>query len=247
MKVYFIGAGPGDPELLTIKGYKILNSAECVIYPGSLLNKKIIEGIRKDLYDSSKMKLEQIIEVIEKYIKNKQTVVRLVSGDASLYSAIQEQIEILKEKSIPYEIIPGISSAFAASAKMGIELTIPEVSQTVIFTRIEGKTGGTSSQDIKKLASVRATMVFFLSSGLVEEVEKLLLEVMSPQTPVAIVNKVTWDEEKIIHGTLIDLSELMKKNNIKKTSLIFVGESLKAINQQLKKRSKLYDKKFNWK
>lgn len=246
MKVYFIGAGPGDPELLTVKANKILRSAKCVIYPGSLVNKKIIEKIKSDLYDSSKLKLEEIIEIIERYIKNGQTVARLVSGDTSIYSAIGEQIEILKEKSIPYEVIPGVSSAMAASAKMGIELTVPEISQTVILTRFEGKTGGASEEEIKKLASVKATLVFFLSASLVHELEQTLLEILPHQTPIAIAHKVTWDEEKIIYGTLGKLSQLMEENNIKRTALIFVGESLKAVKEKTQKRSKLYDRDFKW-
>jgi len=246
MKVYFIGAGPGDPELITIKASKILHSAKCVIYPGSLINRKIIEGLKSDLYDSSKLKLEEIIEIIERYVKKGQTVARLVSGDTSIYSAIGEQIEILREKAIPYEVIPGVSSAMAASAKMGIELTVPEISQTVILTRFEGKTGGASKEEIKKLASVKATLVFFLSSSLVRELEQTLLEVLPPQTPVAIAYKVTWEEEKIIYGILEELSEIMEENNIKRTALIFVGESLKAIKEKTQKRSKLYDRDFKW-
>ncbi len=249
MKLYVVGIGPGDPELITVKANKILQSAGCIIYPGSLVSKKIIEflkGLKAELYDSSKLKLEEIIEIIEGYIKKRQIVARLVSGDPSIYSAIGEQIEIIKEKSIPYEIIPGISSAMAASAKMGLELTIPEISQTVIFTRFEGKTGGASKEEIKKLASVRATLVFFLSASLVHELEQTLLEVLSPETPIAIAYKVTWDEEKIIYGTLKGLSRLIKENEIKRTALIFVGESLRAIKEKLNKRSRLYDRNFKW-
>jgi len=249
MKLYIVGIGPGDPELITVKASKILQSAKCVIYPGSLVSKKIIEflrGLKADLYDSSKLKLEEIIEIIERYIKRGQTVARLVSGDPSIYSAIGEQIEIIREKSIPYEIIPGISSAMAASAKMGIELTIPEISQTVIFTRFEGKTGGASKEEIKRLASIRATLIFFLSASLAHELEKTLLDVLSSETPIAIAYKVTWDEEKIIYGTLNELSRLLEENKIKRTALIFVGESLKAIKEKLSKRSKLYDRNFKW-
>ncbi len=249
MKLYIVGIGPGDPELITLKASKILKSAKCIIYPGSLVSKKIIEflkEIKADLYDSSKLKLEEIIEIIEKYVKDGQIVARLVSGDPSIYSAIGEQIEIIREKSIPYEIIPGISSAMAASAKMGLELTIPEISQTVIFTRFEGKTGGADKKEIKRLASVKATLVFFLSASLVYELEQTLLDVLSSETPIAIAYKVTWDEEKIIYGTLKELSQLMEKNKIKRTALIFVGESLRAIKENLGKRSKLYDRNFKW-
>jgi precorrin-4/cobalt-precorrin-4 C11-methyltransferase len=246
MKVYFIGAGPGDPELLTVKAVKILNSAGCVIYPGSLINKEIIENLKADLYDSAKLKLEEIVEIMERYVKKGKTVARLVSGDPSIYSAIQEQIEILREKGIPYEVIPGVCSAMAAGARMGIELTVPEISQTLILTRFEGKTGGATKEEVKKLATVKGTLVFFLSASLVDELQKTLVEVLPLDTPVSVAYKVTHKEEKIIYGTLKELSHLIKENGIKRTALIFVGESLKGIKENTYKRSKLYDKDFRW-
>ncbi len=245
MKVYFIGAGPGDPELLTIKAYKILNSAECIIYPGSLINVELLKGLKGDLYDSANLSLKKIVEIIERYVKDGKIVARLVSGDPSIYSAIQEQIEELRQKNIPYEVIPGISSYQAASAKMGIELTIPEVSQTVILTRFEGKTGGASREEIQALAKVKGTMVFFLSANLAENLQKTLEEVLPLDTPIAIVYKVCHKEEKFLFGSLKELQSLLKENNIKRTALIFVGETLKAINKNLNKRSKLYGKGLN--
>ena len=244
MKVYFVGAGPGDPELLTLKAYKLLKSADCVIFPGSLINKEILKITKGDLYDSSKMCLEELITVMEKYIKENKKVVRLVSGDPFIYSAIQEQIEILREKNIPYEVIPGISSAMAGAAKMGIELTLPEISNSVIFTRIEGKTSGASSEEIKSFAKTNSTLVFFLSAGLGEKLEKTLLEALPPETPIIIAYKVTQKGEKIIFGNLKDLSKILYKNNIKKTALIYVGEALRAFKENLGKKSKLYNKNF---
>lgn len=246
MKVYFIGAGPGDPELLTVKAVKILNSADCVIYPGSLINEEIIENLKADLYDSAKLKLEEIVEIMERYVKKGKTVARLVSGDPSIYSAIQEQIEILREKGIPYEVISGVCSAMAAGARMGIELTIPEISQTLILTRFEGKTGGATKEEVKKLATVKGTLIFFLSASLVNQLQKTLTEVLPLATPVSVAYKVTHKEEKIIYGTLKELSHLIKENGIKRTALIFVGESLKGIKENIYKRSKLYDKDFRW-
>jgi precorrin-4/cobalt-precorrin-4 C11-methyltransferase len=245
MKVYFIGAGPGDPELLTIKAYKILNSAECIIYPGSLINKELLKGLNGDLYDSANLSLEEIVEIMERYVKNGKLVARLVSGDPSIYSAIQEQIEVLRQKNIPYEIIPGVSSYQAASAKMGIELTIPAISQTIILTRFEGKTGGASKEEIKTLAKIKGTMVFFLSADFAENLQKTLEEVLPIDTPIAIAYKVCHKEEKFLFGSLKELHSLLKEHNIKKTALIFVGEALKAIKENLNKRSKLYGKELN--
>jgi len=246
MKVYFIGAGPGDPELLTIKAYKILNSADCIIYPGSLINVELLKGLKGDLYDSANLNLEKIVEIMERYVKDGKIVARMVSGDPSIYSAIQEQIEELRKKNIPYEIIPGVSSYQAASAKMGIELTIPEISQTIILTRFAGKTGGALREEIQNLAKIRGTMVFFLSANLAESLQKTLEEVLPLDTPIAIAYKVCHKEEKFLHGSLKELQSLLKEHNIKKTALIFVGEVLKAVQENFNKRSKLYDKGFSW-
>ena len=248
MKVYFIGAGPGDPELLTIKAYKILCFADCVIYPGSLLNPKMLENLKGnlkgDLYDSSSLSLEEIIEIIERYIKEGKIVARLVSGDPSIYSAIQEQIEELRKKNIPYEIIPGVSSYQATAAKMGMELTIPEISQTIVLTRFEGKTGGATKEEIKKLATVKSTLVFFLSANLAESLQQTLEEVLPASTPILIAYKVCHDEEKFFFASLKDLAKIIKENNIRRSALILVGESLKACQENLRKRSRLYDKSF---
>ena len=246
-KVYFIGIGPGDPELLTLKAWKIIKSSQVIIYPGSLVNPEMIELFKKEvpsaeMHDSSQLNLENITALIEKAICENKKVARLVSGDPAFYSAIQEQIEVLRKKEIPYEVIPGISSAVAGAAKLGIELTYPELSHTVIFTRIAGKTGGATSEEIKRLALKKATLVFFLSAGYAEELKKILLEVLSPETPVAILYRLTQKDEKILHGTLKELDILLKKENIKKTALIYVGEVLNCVFKNLGKRSKLYGK-----
>lgn len=244
-KVYFIGMGPGDPELLTLKAWKILKNSQVILYPGSLANPEMIDFLKRELpfsefYDSAFLKLEEILEIIEKAILEGKQVARLVSGDPSFYSAIQEQIEGLRERKIEYEIIPGVSSATAGASKLGIELTCPEVSHTVIFTRFSGKTGGATPEEIKSLALKKATLVFFLSTSYAKDLENTLLEILPSDTPVAILYRITHKEEKIVKGTLKELSELVKKENIKKTALIYVGEVLKLSFQSLGKRSKLY-------
>ncbi len=244
-KVYFIGMGPGDPELLTLKAWRIIKDSQVILYPGSLANAEMIDFLKKELptaqfYDSAPLKLEEIIKIIETAVLSKKQVARLVSGDPSFYSAIQEQIEILRKKNIDYEIIPGISSASAGASRLGIELTYPEVSHTVIFTRFLGKTGGATPEEIKSLALKKATLVFFLSASYVKELKETLLEVLPSETPVAVLYRITQKEEKILIGTLDQLSSLLERENIKKTALIYVGEVLKLHFQNLGKRSKLY-------
>lgn len=243
-KVYFVGAGPGDPELLTLKAKKLLEAAQCIVYPGSLLNPKMLEGIRSALYDSSKMTLREIINVIEQYVKEGKEVVRLVSGDPSIYSAIQEQIEELRLKGIPYEIVPGVSSAMAGAAAMAIELTVPEISEAIILLRFQGKTGGLTKDEIKKIANLRATMVFFLSASLAKPLKETLLEVLPEDTPIAVLHKISWPDEHIFFGKLSELESIIEKNAIKKTALIYVGEVLKATKRQFGKRSNLYEEKI---
>ncbi|MDP3049279.1 MAG: precorrin-4 C(11)-methyltransferase, partial [Thermodesulfovibrionales bacterium] len=186
-KVYFIGAGPGDPELITVKGRKLLDNADVVIYAGSLVNAELLKGLNAEIHDSAKMTLNEIVEIIRNAVSAGKTVVRLHTGDTSFYSAISEQIEKLRELNIEYEVIPGVSSAMAGAAILGQELTIPEISQTVIFTRIEGKTPVPETEKLSELARHRATMVIFLSVGMIEEVKSELLQGYSEDTPVVII------------------------------------------------------------
>ncbi len=243
-KVYFIGAGPGDPELITIKGRKILDKADVVIYAGSLVNPELLKGIKADVHDSSKMTLNEIIRIMRDSITGGNTVARLHTGDTSFYSAISEQIEKLRKLGIDYEVIPGVSSAMAGAAALGQELTIPEISQTVIFTRIEGRTPVPEAEKLSELSRHNATMVIFLSVGMIEKVRDELLKGYPEDTPVAVIERVSWHDERIIKGALKDLAEMVKNAGIAKTALIYVGESLKAPEGQLKKESKLYNKDF---
>jgi len=243
-KILFVGAGPGDPELITVKGRKALDSADVVIYAGSLVNPALLDGIKAEIYDSAKMDLGEIISIMGRAVESGKSVVRLHTGDTSFYSAITEQIERLRELHIPYEVIPGVSSALAGAAILGQELTVPEISQTVIFTRMEGRTPVPAAERLGLLASHQATMAIFLSVGMIEKVRDELLQGYQPETPVVIIEKATWPDQKVLRGRLKDIAELVKDAGIKKTALIYVGESLRASEESLGKESKLYHKDF---
>lgn len=242
--VYFVGAGPGDPELITVKGRKALDSADVVIYAGSLVNPALLVGIKAKIFDSAKMDLDEIIAIMKLAAADDKTVVRLHTGDTSFYSAISEQIERLRELNIPYAVIPGVSSAMAGAAILGQELTIPEISQTVIFTRMEGRTPVPASERLGSLASHRATMAIFLSVGMIEKVRDELLQGYTGDTPVVVIEKATWPEQKVVRGLLQDLAALVKDAGIRKTALIYVGDSLRASETSLGKESQLYHKDF---
>lgn len=243
-KVYFIGAGPGDPELITLKGRRLIERADVIIYAGSLVNPALFEGIKAEVFDSSGMTLDEMVRIMKDSVDNGRTVVRLHTGDTSLYSAISEQIERLRELNIKYEIIPGVSSAMAGAAILGQELTIPEISQTVIFTRMEGRTPVPETERLRELAKHRSTMVIFLSVGLIEKVRDELLEGYPEDTPVVVIERASWPDERVIRGRLKDLAEIVREAGIRKTALIYIGEALRASEISLKKESKLYNKDF---
>ncbi len=243
-KVYFIGAGPGDPELITIKGKKLLDSVNVVIYAGSLVNPELLRGIKAEIFDSSKMILDEMVEIMRNSTNNSRTVARLHTGDTSFYSAISEQIERLRALNIEYEVIPGVSSAVAGAAVLGQELTIPEITQTVIFTRIEGRTPVPEMEKLSELARHKATMAIFLSVTMIEKVRDELLKGYTDNTPVVVIEKVSWPEQRIIRGTLKDIVNLVRDADIKKTALIYVGEALSASKKSLQKESRLYHKDF---
>ncbi len=243
-KVYFIGAGPGDPELITVKGRRLLNDSDVVIYAGSLVNPELLAGIRAEIYDSSGMTLDEIINLIKESIAAGKSVVRLHTGDPSFYGAISEQIERLRELNIGYEIVAGVSSAMAGAAALGQELTIPEISQTVIFTRIEGRTHVPEKEKLSELAKHGSTMVIFLSVGMIEKVRDELLEGYPEDTPVVVIEKASWQDEKIVRGRLKNIADMVNDAGIKKTALIYVGEALRVSEESLKKESRLYHKDF---
>jgi precorrin-4/cobalt-precorrin-4 C11-methyltransferase len=242
MKVYFIGAGPGDIELLTIKAVKIIKEADVIIYAGSLVSKDILKFAKDkaEIYDSSKMELEEIFRVIKEAKPNCKVVARIHSGDPSIYGAIQEQMDWCEAQGIEYEVIPGISSASASACSLKQELTLPNVSQTVIFTRIAGRTTVPQNESLKNLAKIGATLVIFLSIHRIEEVVEELKEGYSLDTPVAVVAKASWPQEQKIMGTLEDIAKKVIDAGIKRQALIIVGNVLRKDYE----RSRLYDGRF---
>ena len=241
-KVYFIGAGPGDPDLITVKGRKIVENADVIIYAGSLVNKEIIDCRKEtsDLYNSATMNLEEVMEVTINALKLGKTVARVHTGDPSIFGAIREQMDILDRENLEYEVIPGVSSFVAAAASLKKELTLPDVSQTIICTRIEGRTPVPKEESLASLASHKATMAIFLSVHKIGEVVEELLKHYEKETPIAVVQKATWKDEKIVMGTLDNIEKLVKENNITKTAQILVGNFL-GDKYSL---SKLYDREF---
>ena len=242
-KVYFIGAGPGDPDLITVKGRKILEKADVILYAGSLVNKEIIDCRKKnsELYNSAHMDLEEILSLISHKVREGKLVARVHTGDPSIYGAIREQIDPLEEMGIVCEVIPGVSSFVASAAVMNKEFTLPNRSQTVICTRLEGRTPVPQRESLESLASHRASMAIFLSVHKIEKVVKKLLVHYEEQTPVAVVQKATWEDQKIVMGTLKNISKKVKEAGITKTAQILVGDFLGDVYEF----SKLYDKNFS--
>ena len=241
--VHFVGAGPGAPDLITQRGAALLQTADCIIYAGSLVN-PVLLGIAKadcTIYNRAKMTLEDVISVMRENEKNNRITVRLHTGDPCLYGAIREQMDRLDAESIPYDDTPGVSIFCGAAAALNAEYTLPSVSQTVIITRMEGRTPVPEKEKLQSLATHGATMVIFLSIGLVDQVQQALLQgAYTASTPVAVVYKATWPEERIVRCTVGDLSESVHKAGITKTALIVVGDFLGTQYD----RSKLYDPTF---
>jgi precorrin-4/cobalt-precorrin-4 C11-methyltransferase len=225
-KVYFVGAGPGDPELITVKGRRLLEAAGMVIYAGSLVNPALCAGLKAELHDSAPLTLEEIIALMARGIAAGKTVVRLQTGDLSFYSALAEQTSRLRALDIPYEVVPGVTSASAGAASAGLELTLPEVTQTVIFTRLAGLTPVPEKENLRELARHQASMVIFLSVAAAEKVKEELLPAYGPAAPVMLVEKASWPEERILTGRLDDLGSMVRKARIGKTALIYVGPAL---------------------
>lgn len=238
--IYIIGAGPGDPDLLTIKAKKALEKADVVIYAGSLINPEVLRHAKRGakLYNSAGMSRKEIFKIILKAAKENKIVARLHSGDPSIYGAAQEEIEFLEREKFKYKIVPGVSSFLAAAASLGKEYTIPEVSQSLIITRMDGRTK--VPEKLRELARHRCTMCIFLSAHMIDRVVKELLSGYSDETPAAVVYKASWKGEKIIRGKLKNIAAKVKKEKIDRTALILIGDFLRARG----KKSRLYDEKF---
>ena len=241
--VNFVGAGCGAVDLITVRGMKLLQNADVIIYAGSLVNSELLNYARSgcEIHNSAYMTLDEVISVMEKAETEEKMTVRLHTGDTSLYGAIREQIDRLEALGISYEICPGVSSFCGAAAALRAEYTLPGVSQTVIITRRSGRTEVPEKESIQSLAKHGATMVIFLSTGMLEELSKELAEGgYKPDTPCAIVYKASWEDEKVCRCTIENLAQTALDNGIKKTALICVGDFL-GDNYSL---SKLYDKTF---
>lgn len=241
--VNFVGAGPGAADLITVRGKELLENADIIIYAGSLVNPVLLDYAKEscEIYNSATMTLEEVTDVMIKGEREGKVVVRLHTGDPAIYGAIREQMDILDKEDIKYEVCPGVSSLFGTAAALKAEYTLPDVSQSVIVTRMAGRTPVPDRESIASFAAHHATMVIFLSTGMLEKLsEELIKGGYEPETPAAIVYKATWDDEKVVRTTVKDLAESAAKNNITKTALITVGGFLSSAYD----RSKLYDPTF---
>ena len=242
--IHFVGAGSGAPDLITIRGKKFLEEADVIIYAGSLVNPQLLDYAKEgcQIYNSAKMTLEEVLDVMREAEKAEKMTVRLHTGDPCLYGAIREQMDVLDEEGVSYDYCPGVSSFCGAASALNLEYTLPEVSQSVIITRMAGRTPVPEKESIESFAAHQATMVVFLSTGLVEELSKRLIEGgYSKDTPAAIVYKATWEDEKSFVCTVGTLAQTAKENQITKTALMIIGEAVAHSNYE---RSKLYDPGF---
>ena len=241
--IHFVGAGPGDPELLTLKGRRLLDSADMVVYAGSLVNPALLDGIRAECHDSAGLDLAAIMGLMIPASRAGKLVVRLHTGDPAMYGAIREQMQWLDREAIPYTVVPGVSSAFAAAAALRRELTVPEQTQTVILTRQAGRTPVPEAEALPKLAAIGASMCIFLSVGMMEQVvADLLAGGYAATTPVAVVEKASWPDERSERGAQQDIAALVAGAGIRKTAMILVGPALDDSSQAA---SRLYAEDFS--
>ena len=241
--VHFVGAGPGAPDLITIRGADLLKTADVVIYAGSLVNPVLLGLCQSEcaIYNSAELSLPQILDIMRRAEKEGKTTVRLHTGDPCLYGAIREQMDALQSEGIAYDVTPGVSSFCGAASAIGAEYTLPGVSQTVIITRMAGRTPVPERENITSLAAHGCTMVVFLSAGMLPELQEALLQgAYTEKTPAALVYKATWPEEKIVFTPLGKLAEEGEKHQIRKTALVLVGDFLGSVYE----RSRLYDPSF---
>ena len=242
-QVHIVGAGPGDPELITRKGYRLVQEADVVIYAGSLVNPEILKGCKEgcEIHNSASMSLDDVLAVTKARVAEGKTVVRLHTGDPAIYGAIQEQMDALKEMGITYDVTPGVSSFLATAAALQQEYTLPNVTQTVIITRIEGRTPMPEKEKLSMLASHGATMCIFLSVQMIDKVAAELIEGgYDKTTPVAIVVKASWPDQRIIRGTLETIADVVAEEGVIRQAMIVVSRVLDT-DYEL---SKLYDKGF---
>ncbi len=242
--VFFVGCGPGDPELITVKAKKLIQKADVVVYSGSLIPPAILKLCKKGkLYDASGLVREEIFDLLYKNAKKDKLVVRLHDGDPSIYGAIKEQIDNLQEKRISSHVVPGVTAFLASAASLGTQLTLPGVTQTIIVTRAESRTKVPKREKISELAKHKATLVFYLSVHLLSDIVKeSLAGGYKKSTPVVVVYKASWKDQKIVKGTLGDITKKVRDEKITKTAIVIISD---VIDSKSYEYSKLYDKKFS--
>lgn len=242
--ITFVGAGPGAEDLVTVRGQNLLKKADIVIYAGSLVNPGLLSVCREDcrIYNSAKMTLEEVLDVMVQGEAQGKETVRLHTGDPCLYGAIREQMDALEQRKIAYEVCPGVSSFCGAASALHTEYTLPGVSQSVVITRMAGRTPVPERESIRSFAAHQATMTVFLSAGMLEKLsEELILGGYAPDTPAAVVYKATWPDEKVLRCTVGTLAQTAEEAGVTKTALIVVGRVLEGEYE----RSKLYDPSFS--
>ena len=248
-QVLFVGAGPGDPELITVKGLKALQQAELVVYAGSLVNPALLEECPAgcEIHDSAPLNLDQVLELLIAGGRAGKKVVRLHTGDPCLYGAIQEQMEALDAEDIGYAVIPGVTATFAAAASLRQELTLPGVSQTLTLTRLAGRTPVPETERLRRIAANGGTIALYLSVGMMEELVAELLAggVFNSETPAAVVSRASWPDERTVEGTLADIAAKVQQAGITRQALVLVGEVLSARGKGVPEKSKLYDPEFS--
>ena len=245
--VQFVGAGPGDPELITVKGQRLLGEADRIVYAGSLVPEALLSHCRAEArtFNSAPLTLAETHALLKEGYEAGERVVRLHTGDPGLYGAIQEQMELLDRDGIPYAVVPGVSAVFAAAAALRQELTLPEVSQTLILTRMAGRTPVPEGEALQDLARHRATLAIYLSVHDMEKVVAELATAYPPETPVAVAYRVGWPDQSMIEGTLSTIASDVRAAGIRRQAVIMVGDVLRARHGEGKlKKSKLYDETF---
>ena len=242
--IYFVGAGSGAPDLITVRGMRLLQKADVIIYAGSLVNPQLLDYAKEgcEIHNSAKMTLEEVISVMEQTEKNNLITIRLHTGEPSIYGAVREQMDILDQKGIAYESCPGVSACFGAAASLNLEYTLPDVSQSLIITRMAGRTAVPEKESIESFAAHKASMAIYLSTGMLDELtERLITGGYTSDTPAALVYKATWKDEQAYVCTLGSLADTAEKYNITKTALVIVGEAVTHRNYM---KSRLYASDF---
>jgi precorrin-4/cobalt-precorrin-4 C11-methyltransferase len=242
--VHFVGAGPGAPDLITVRGKELIEKADIIIYAGSLVNPVLLDYAKDDakIYNSAEMTLEEVTAVYTEAESEEKDVVRLHTGEPSIYGAVKEQMDFLDKEGIPYDSCPGVSACFGAASSLNLEYTLPGVSQTLIITRLEGRTHVPEAESMESLAAHKASMAIYLSAGMLKELsEKLIAGGYEPKTPAAIVYKATWPEEKKIITTVGDLAEAGEKEGIRNIAVVLVGNAVSAKDYD---KSRLYAADF---